>query len=196
MEIDDQILSDLSKQSSKSAKNKIAQVLLFILLPCIPAISIFLGTHLVGINNGYIQFLTFQESLIFSVYVYFSFISTVSMMALFIFLMTHQNGDCRDYLSSINYCTYLSLPFVFFGLFSIKPDFIILLTGFISAIVYSGNIFYRSFHNFLGIGCLKDINKLNSVFSTVSFFLLIVAVHIMFFINNFAGISQKIIPFI
>jgi hypothetical protein len=190
MDINHDSLQDLSQQMTRTARTRIVHLLLFFVLPIIPSISVFVGVYIVGwpsskfiINN-----LSFENALNLSLFVYFSFLSIIAIMASFVYFLTKHNGDCRNYLSSLNYLTYLSLPFVFFGLFLVKPSFVMLATGFISATLYSAFMFYRSFHNFLGLGCIHDTNKFASLFSTAFIFLVVSGLHVLFFINQFPEI--------
>lgn len=194
MDINHDSLQDFTQNMTRTARTRIVQLLLFFVLPLIPAISVFIGVYIVGWSSSKViaNNLSFDNALNLSLYVYFSFLSIIAIMASFIYFLTKQNGDCRNYLSSLNYLTYLSLPFVFFGLFLLKPSVVILVTGFISATLYSSFMFYRTFHNFLGLGCINDTNKFSSLFSTAFIFLVVLSLHFIFFINQFPEIYDFI----
>ncbi len=185
MEINTFNLKEISLSEFKSLDNNSFKLLMFLLLPLIPACSLFIGTHFFGWTSGNNQhYLDINDAFKLSSLIYVGFLFVIFSMAIFFTCLLKDNGINKNILTSINYCTYLSLPFVLCGLLMTRPESFLIIFSFLLSFFYSSFMFYSSFHNFIGLRNIKDTNKMVSISITIIFFIILVF-SVMLFIYNF-----------
>lgn len=167
---------------SKFKKINAHNLILFILLPFIPSVSMFLGSYFVGWNNFQRsrEFLSYEASLTLSVIIYCSLLSFVVIVALFMAYITDKLNKENGFLYCLNYCIYLSIPFSLLGVSAITPNIFILGLAFIAAIGLSFYQLDSTVEGFLGM----DADKRTYFVTLVTlFFFLLVGVFLTFFLT-------------
>lgn len=167
---------------SKFKKINAHNLILFILLPFIPSVSMFLGSYFVGWNNFQRsrEFLSYEASLTLSVIIYCSLLSFVVIVALFMAYITDKLNKENGFLYCLNYCIYLSIPFSLLGVSAITPNIFILGLAFIAAVGLSFYQLDSTVEGFLGM----DADKRTYFVTLVTlFFFLLVGVFLTFFLT-------------
>lgn len=167
---------------SKFKKLNAHNLILFLLLPFIPSVSMFLGSYFVGWHNFQRsrEFLSYESSLTLSVIIYCSLLSFVLIVALFMAYITDKLNKENGFLYCLNYCIYLSIPFSLLGVSAITPNIFILGLAFIAAVGLSFYQLDSTVNGFLGM----DADKRTYFVTLVTlFFFLLVGVFLTFFLT-------------
>lgn len=167
---------------SKFKKMNAHNLILFLMLPFIPSVSMFLGSYFVGWHNFQRsrEFLSYDESLTLSFIIYFSLLSFIIIVALFMAYITDKITKENGLLYCLNYCIYLSIPFSLLGISAMTPNIFILGLAFIAAVGLSFYQLESTVDGFLGI----DSDKRTYFITLVTlFFFLLVGVFLTFFLN-------------
>lgn len=167
---------------SKFKKINAHNLILFIMLPFIPSISMFMGSYFVGWHNFQRsrEFLSYEASLTLSFIIYCSLLSFVLLFALFMAYITDKLNKENGFLYCLNYCIYLSIPFSLLGASAITPNIFILGLAFIAAVGLSFYQLDSTVEGFLGM----DADKRNYFITLVTlFFFLLASVFLTFFLT-------------
>lgn len=167
---------------SKFKKINDRHIILFILLPFIPSVSMFLGSYVVGWHNFQRnrEFLTYEQSITLSIIIYFSFLSFILIISAFMAYITDKLNKEHGFRYCLNYCIYLSIPFSLCGVSAMTPNIFILGLAFFVAIALSFYQLDSTVDGFLG----ADVNKKKYFITLVTlFFFLLVGVYLTFFLT-------------
>lgn len=167
---------------SRFKKINAHNLILFIMLPFIPSVSMFLGSYFVGWHNFHRsrEFLSYEASLTLSVIIYFSLLSFIMIVALFMAYITDKLNKENGFLYCLNYCIYLSIPFSLLGISAMTPNIFVLGLAFIAAVGLSFYQLDSTVDGFLGM----DSDKRTYFMTLVTlFFFLLVGVFLTFFLT-------------
>jgi hypothetical protein len=167
---------------SKFKKINAHNLMLFVMLPFIPSVSMFLGSYVVGWHNFHRsrEFLSYEASLSLSFIIYFSLISFILITSLFMAYITDKIRKDNGFLYCLNYCIYLSIPFSLLGVSALTPNIFILGLAFIAAVGLSFYQLDATVNGFLGM----DADKRTHFVTLVAlFFFLLVGLFLTFFLT-------------
>lgn len=159
-------------------------LLFFLLLPLIPAFSLFIGTFLEGLPNFNLlrsEPYTLKYSFKLALIIYFSLSSFIVIMSAYIAWVTQQIHEPRGFMNSLNYCTYLSIPFSLIGITLVYPNFILVGLAFSVAITYSFHLFTSTVCSFLGFASER---RLYFIAMVVFFFFSLVGLYLSFILTT------------
>lgn len=179
---------------SKLKKINAHNFMLFFMLPLIPSISMFLGSYFVGWHTFHRdrEFLSYEASITLSLIIYFSLLSFILIVSLFIAYITDKLNKENGFLYCFNYCVYLSIPFSVLGISAITPNIFILGLAFIAAVGLSFYQLDSTADGFLG----ADSDKRSYFITLVTlFFFLLVGIFLTFFLHFWPEYFDFLISF-
>jgi hypothetical protein len=168
---------------SRFKKMNAYNLILFVILPLIPSIAVFLGSYIVGWHNFHRQreFLSYDASIKLSFIIYFFQLLFILIMAFFISYITNKTEKENGYLYCLNYCTYLYIPFSLLSVSAITPNIFILCMAFFVAIAISFHQLESTVDGFLGLESRKTRENYFIPLVITFFFLLLGMFTIVFF---------------